>query len=213
MREFRYLAGTELRAKGGNAIEGYAAVFNSQSEDLGGFRESIRPGAFSRAIREKQDVRCLFNHNSDTILGRTRSGTLRLLEDSTGLQFNCDLPDTQAGRDVREMIRRGDINQCSFGFVAQDDTWSRDGKTRELVDVDLFDVSPVTYAAYPQTSVSARSLWPDGIPAGVKTHCTGEPIGCYQFRPIVSVRASDDSEAERLEASRRLAWVRLMNLL
>src|SRR2546427_740708 len=99
-REVRCVSGHELRASGNN-IEGYAAIFNSLSEDLGGFRERIRTGAFARAIREKQDCRALFNHNPNMILGRTRSGTLRLSEDGTGLLFDCNLPDTSAGRDVR----------------------------------------------------------------------------------------------------------------
>jgi uncharacterized protein len=182
--ERRYLAGAELRATGGNRLEGYAAVFNSLSEDLGGFRESINPGAFARAIREKQDVRCLFNHDRGAVLGRTRAGTLRLAEDSVGLHFDCDLPDTSTARDLHALIKRGDISQCSFGFVCRDDRWAEESGEvrRRLLDVDLTDVSAVTVPAYSDTSVSARSLWPDGAPAGVARHQAGEPSGCYQMR-------------------------------
>jgi HK97 family phage major capsid protein/HK97 family phage prohead protease len=180
--ERRFFKASQVRAsQGGKGIAGYAAVFNQLSEDLGGFRERIIPGAFSRCLGSDPDVRCLFNHDSNIILGRTKSGTLELREDRTGLFFDCRLPDTQAGRDIRESVSRGDIDQCSFGFVVQGQTWhdekDTDGKTRtirELTDVDLFDVSPVTYAAYPQTSVSAREavpsalLWPEGRPVEIE---------------------------------------------
>ena len=149
---------TELRANADKPqIEGYAAVFSTRA-DIGYVTESIAPGAFTRAIAEKQDVRCLFNHEPDHVLGRTKSGTLALSEDSKGLKFVCDLPDTQMGRDVREMIKRGDVDQCSFGFVVIDEEVTRgETTTRVIKDVDLFDVSPVTYPAYPTTSVEARS--------------------------------------------------------
>lgn len=177
-KEIRFFHVSVLRASGdGKRITGYAAVFNSLSEDLGGFREMVMPGAFDRCLRGAPDVRCLFNHDPNLVLGRTRSGTLRLSADSSGLKFDCDIPDTQAGRDVRESIRRGDVDQCSFGFIVNGQNWREedDGSglpqsIRELTDVDLFDVSPVTYPAYPQTSVSARLLWPEGEPTEVRSH-------------------------------------------
>ena len=177
-KEIRFYKFSALRASGdGKHITGYAAVFNSLSEDLGGFREIVLPGAFDRCLRGGPDVRCLFNHDANIVLGRTKSGTLRLSADSNGLKFDCDVPDTQAGRDVRESIRRGDIDQCSFGFVVNGQNWREEKDAtgnpqtvRELSDVELFDVSPVTYAAYPQTSVSARLLWPEGEPAEVRSH-------------------------------------------
>jgi len=151
---------TEIRAAKDEKpqIEGYAAVFNTET-DLGYVRESIAPGAFKRAIAEKQDVRCLFNHEPDHVLGRTKSGTLALDEDAKGLHFLCDLPDTQMGKDVREMIKRGDVDQCSFGFIVRDEeiTYDDDFAKRVIKDADLFDVSPVTFPAYPTTSVEARS--------------------------------------------------------
>jgi HK97 family phage prohead protease len=197
--ERRYLAGAELRASGGNRISGYAAVFNSLSEDLGGFRENINPGAFARAIREKQDVRCLFNHDNNFVLGRTKSGTLRVSEDSVGLHFDCDLPDTMQGQNLRELIRRGDVSQCSFGFLCRDDQWSEEAgeARRRLLDCDLLDVSPVTYAAYSETSVSARSLWPDGAPAGVARHRAGDVAGCYQLRAGGLIVPTRDPREER----------------
>lgn len=211
MRELRFISGAELRAIGGNGIEGYAAVFNSPSGDLGGFTETIKPGAFTRAIKTRQDVRALFNHNPNAIIGRTKSGTLRLSEDSAGLHFACDLPDTQLGRDVRASIKRGDIDGCSFGFIARSDSWNTQGTERQLLDVDLLDVGPVTYPAYTATSVSARSLWPDGIPAGVKSHRTSDAVtACYAFcgagRIVVAVPSLDPVlETERARARLRLA--------
>lgn len=179
-KEIRTITVAELRAKGGDkpGIEGYAAVFNKRSENLGWFREEIMPGAFSRALKEDQDVRALVNHNPDKIIGRTKSGTLQLTEDAKGLRFSCDLPDTQDARDLLESIKRGDIDQCSFGFAVRKQTWidEKDPATgqmssvRQLNDVDLFDVSAVTYPAYPQTSVDVRSLFPDGVPEDVRDH-------------------------------------------
>ena len=161
--ERRHLSeGLQLRALkgGGKTLTGYAAVFNSLSEDLGGFREIIRPGAFDRALRDRQDVRALVNHDSGQILGRTTSGTLRLFKDSRGLRYEVDLPDTTAARDVAESIKRGDITGSSFGFRTIADAWPKvDGavKKREVIDLDLLDVSPVTYPAYAETQVSLRA--------------------------------------------------------
>lgn len=177
-REYRVLKAAQVRAKAdGNQIEGYAAVFNQPSEDLGGFTEVIKPGAFANALSSKQDVRCLFNHDANVVLGRTASGTLTLAEDNTGLHFVCDLPDTQSARDIKASIARGDVSQCSFGFCANEQEWNEEKQAdgsykviRSLIDVDLFDVSPVTYPCYPQTAVSARALWPDGEPLEITEH-------------------------------------------
>src|SRR5260370_36306164 len=136
-----------------------------------GFQERIVPGAFKRALEEKADVRALINHDPNKVLGRTASGTLTLDEDSKGLKFRCQMPDTGYATDLLKSIRRGDISQCSFGFIVREDTWieSNENPTiRELRDVDLFDVSVVTFPAYADTSVDARSLWPEGLPAQVE---------------------------------------------
>lgn len=166
--ERRFEKGIELREEGGKRmIRGYAARFNSPSQDLGGFIEKIDPGAFAKAI-DRDDVRALFNHDSNLILGRNKAGTLTLREDESGLYCEIDPPDTTAGRDLVESIRRGDIDGMSFAFSPVDDSWGKmdDGTPlRTLREVALYDVSPVTYPAYRSTSVGVRSmLFPDGAP-------------------------------------------------
>lgn len=139
-------------------IEGTAAVYNSLSEDLGGFREKIEPGAFDNVLDD--DVRALFNHDNNMVLARTKSGTLDLSTDSDGLKYRFEAPDTTAGRDLTVMLERGDVDQSSFGFVVKEDTWREedDGTVvRTINEVErLFDVSPVTYPAYPDTDVAKR---------------------------------------------------------
>lgn len=140
-------------------LRGHAAVFNSLSERMYGFREVILPGAFTDAI-VNDDVRALWNHNPDYVLGRNRSKTLTLSEDGTGLAVEIDPPDAQWARDLLVSIRRGDVSQMSFGFQVQSERWEKkDGEViRTLTKLRLFDVSPVTYPAYPATDVSVRSL-------------------------------------------------------
>lgn len=154
----------EMSKNGQKTMTGLAARFNSMSEDLGGFREQIAPGAFKSAIMEGCDVRALFNHEPNMILGRTTAGTLRLAETDEGLSFEVDMPDTQCARDLMTSMKRGDINQCSFGFNVDDggDTWQKDAAaqwTRTIHVVSrLYDVSAVTYPAYQETSCAMRSL-------------------------------------------------------
>ncbi len=153
----------ELRAitdeNGLRHIVGYAAVFNSLSEDLGGFREKIDPGCFSKTINS-DDVRALWNHDSNHVLGRNKSGTLILSEDQRGLKIDVIPPDAQWARDLMVSIDRGDIDQMSFGFQKISDRWEGDypNEVRTLMEVRLFDVSPVTFPAYPDTEVGLRSL-------------------------------------------------------
>ena len=161
--ERRSMGRVELRAasEGKPAqLVGYAAVFNSRSEDLGGFREIIMPGAFDRALEEGHDVRALVNHNEDKMLGRTSSGTARLAVDEKGLGVEIDIPDTQAGRDTQVLVQRGDLSQMSFAFQTLADQWrTEEGEPiRELLDLKLYDVSVVAFPAYPATEVSARAL-------------------------------------------------------
>lgn len=140
-------------------IIGYAAVFNSRSQDLGGFTEIIKPGTFSRSLAAGADVRAFVDHNSSKIIGRTKSGTLKLREDERGLLAEISPANTTAGRDVVESIQRGDLDGMSFAFRTIKDEWRHeDGQLlRELQDVDLMDVSIVSWPAYSSTSVSMRS--------------------------------------------------------
>lgn len=164
------LDGVELRAAdgGGQILRGHAAVFNLLSDDLGGFREKISPGAFVKAIAE-DDVRALFNHDRNFVLGRSKSGTLRMREDGQGLAVEIDLPDNQTIRDlVLGPIKRGDVSQMSFGFrvAPGGQAWAKDDEgraIRTLTSLRLFDVSAVTYPAYPDTDVAVRELrsWAD----------------------------------------------------
>src|ERR1700674_3929231 len=141
-------------------IVGYPAKFNKLSRRMWGMREQIMPGAFKRTLAEGADVRALLNHNPDIVLGRNKAGTLRLKEDSTGLRMEIDAPDTQAARDLMTSIDRGDISQGSFRFRTVTDNWHmQDGETiRDLIDVDLMDVSPVTFPAYEDTDMGVRAF-------------------------------------------------------
>lgn len=165
-KEVRFLSRAELRVGGGEGkpptIVGYAALFNSLSSDLGGFREVLLPGCFARCLADGADVRALVDHMPYRIIGRNKAGTLRLAEDDKGLRVEIDPPDTTIGRDVVESLRRGDLTGMSFGFFTVSDQWRMvDGlPLRELVEVTLDggDVSVVTYPAYPDTTVAVRSL-------------------------------------------------------
>ena len=160
---FGGLAGVELRAQGeGDAtreIRGHASVFNQEEVIFPGFREVILPGAFEKAIG-RDDVRALWNHDSNIVLGRSTAGTLKLEEDKIGLAYSVDPPDTQLVRDmVISPIERGDVTGSSFGFrvetaneIPQDDG----SLLREVVAAELIDVSPVTFPAYPDATVAMR---------------------------------------------------------
>jgi HK97 family phage prohead protease len=143
-----------------SGMSGYAAVFGSATEIAGMFREQIAPGAFAEAVK-RDDVRALFNHDANFVLGRSTSGTLRLIEDDKGLRYDVDVPDTTWARDLMVSVQRGDVSQSSFAFEVTEDEWDY-GKRgempmRTIKNVRLYDVSPVTYPAYSATSVSARS--------------------------------------------------------
>lgn len=143
-------------------VEGYASVFNSMSEDLG-FREIILPGAFSDVL--DNDVRALYNHDSNYLLARTTSGTLELKEDEKGLYYRFEMPNTSYGNDMLELFRRGDLTQSSFGFTVEKDSWRmKDGQQVRYIERvgSLFDVSPVVYPAYSQASSGLRSAEPKG---------------------------------------------------
>jgi HK97 family phage prohead protease len=166
--------GADLRAAGPMRLAGYAALFNTPTTIAGLFREQIAPGAFRAALDRGDDVRALFNHDAGVVLGRTRSGTLRLTEDHRGLRYELDLPDTTQARDVWTLVQRGDISQSSFAFTVPDGgdditpAVSRSDLPLRIINtLQLFDVSPVTYPAYAETTVSARAQQRLGRVGGV----------------------------------------------
>lgn len=163
-KETRIVDITNLQTRDGTGnepvvISGYAAVFNSKTSIGDFFEEVIAPGAFARTISENGDIRALFNHNWDHVLGRTKNGTLKVEEDTRGLKFEVELPNTSLARDLAESLRRGDINQCSFGFYATNDTWDYavEPAVRTLNEIELYEISVVSIPAYEDTEVSLRS--------------------------------------------------------
>ena len=144
----------------GMEFEGYASVFNSRSENLGGFTEFVAPGAFTRSLKSRNDVKLLWNHDSGAVLGSTRAKTMTLVEDERGLKVSATLPNTTLGRDVAELIRTKIIDSMSFGFNVIKDSWNAEGNERTLNQVRLHEVSIVAFPAYSQTagSTSVRSI-------------------------------------------------------
>lgn len=183
---------------GGMRLSGYAAVFNSEAVIGGLFREVVKPGAFKKTIKDKADVRALFNHDRNIVLGRTKNGTLTLAEDDKGLRIDIDLPDTQQAKDLYRQIERGDIDQMSFGFNVVKDSWTRASNDselplRELRELRLFDVSPVTFPAYATTEIQARSLVES---AGIlQSDSTPEPE--VEIPPNHSIEPQVDPHIER----------------
>jgi uncharacterized protein len=157
------MTGVELRAdpsgKGPGTAVGYAAVFEPSTFDAGHFIETIRRGAFSDAVN--QDVRALKNHDANYLLGRSKARSLRMVEDVLGLRVEIDLPDTQTGRDTAYEIKTGLLDGMSFSFSTDADEWDYSGDVpkRTLTKIrDLFDVGPVAFPAYTDTSIAMRSL-------------------------------------------------------
>jgi len=144
-------------------ITGYAAVFEKLSVPMWGFKEKIQAGAFKKSL-ETNNVKSLWNHNSDLVLGSTGSGTLKLVEDKKGLRFEMTLPDTQAGRDAYVLVERGDVTQMSFGFRVRGQIWDEsDPKNiiRTLTEIELYEISLTAFPAYNQTSAKTRSIHDD----------------------------------------------------
>lgn len=158
----------EERAGGGRVVTGYAAVFHREGDAGTEYRlgtdivERIAPTAFNRALQEKHDARALFNHDPNMLLGRAGAGTLRLSVDARGLKYEIDVPDTTVGKDVAASISRGDLAGSSFSFSINGKSGQRfekgkDHDVRHILDVDLYDVGPVTFPAYEATSTGLRS--------------------------------------------------------
>lgn len=158
--ELEHRVALEVRAAG-RKLSGYAATFGTEAK-IADFTEVIRIGAFTDSIRDaERDILALIDHSPQRLLGRTRSGTLHLAEDSKGLAFAIDVPDTQEGRDMLALAERGDLGGMSFGFRVPKggDVWN--GNRRELVKVDLVEVSIITaWPAYDGTVVQARAARP-----------------------------------------------------
>lgn len=168
--EIRSFDVTELRVAddgaGGQVLTGHAAVFNQLSVDLGGFREKIEPGAFADSLLA-DDIRALWNHDSNLVLGRNRAGTLQLAEDERGLAVKITPPPAQWARDAMVTIGRGDVSQMSFMFDTITDSWQivEGENIRTLHKVRAWEVSPVTFPAYPQTEIGLRAA--PGLMGGV----------------------------------------------
>jgi HK97 family phage prohead protease len=161
IRNFDFKIDTNEKNDNQKILIGHAAVFGEYT-DMGWFQERILPGAFTEAILN-DDVRALFNHDPNYVIGRNKSGTLSLSEDAQGLAIEIIPPDTQFAKDLMVLISRGDISQMSFAFQVLEEKWtnfvenSRQDK-RDLIKVSLYDVSPVTYPAYPTTDVALKSF-------------------------------------------------------
>jgi HK97 family phage prohead protease len=187
------LPNTELRvvtaADGTRTVSGLIP-YNAKSVDLGGFTELIAPGAFAAAILPDADVLALRDHNSSALLGRTKSGTLSLTDSTDGLRYIVKLPNTSVANDLAESIDRGDLDSTSFGFAVIEDKWTAtaDEVLRTLVSVELLEVSPCSFPAYPDASVSIRSA-PQEIQDRIKTT---SPV---EVTPEAdATRAADDSD-------------------
>lgn len=140
----------------GRTLSGYAAVFDSPTM-IGTFQEIIKKGAFTRSLSslEAQKIKAIYEHDNSQLLGRLGSQTLRLWEDDKGLCFELDLPNTTLGNDVAELVKRGDLAGCSFGFSVRSENWTDMG--RELLDLDLFEITLTSSPAYEATSVDIRA--------------------------------------------------------
>lgn len=151
----------EVRAAGDTMrIGGYAAKFNTRSQNLGGFTETINPGFFTKSEGDGfPGVMARYNHDDNWLLGTTAGGTLRLAIDGTGLDYEVDLPSFRS--DVFELVQRGDVQKSSFAFITFEDDWTLDENgfpLRSLIAGQLIDVAPVNSPAYLDTSSGLRSL-------------------------------------------------------
>lgn len=199
---------TELEVRqDGMTFTGYASVFNSPSEDLGGFIEYVAPGAFKRSLQSRNEIKLLWNHDSGEPLASLRGGTLRLTEDNVGLRVEAQLPNTTRGRDVAELLRTRVIDSMSFGFNVIKDSWSSDGRTRTLESVRLSEVSVVSFPAYSATTATVRSLEstidPDKLADALLRLESGEDLNDEQANLITDVvsKLKAQPETEEVEDS------------
>jgi HK97 family phage prohead protease len=211
--EVRWSGMHEIRAEDGK-LSGYAAVFDSWSVDLGGFRERITPGAFKKTLQEKPDVRALLNHDSTYILGRTKNGTLKLREDEYGLRMELDPSDTSYGRDLIELVRRGDVDGMSFGFRVVNDSWDmvEDQLSRSVHEVELIEVSAVTFPAYPATQLSARGFH---LPTNTDLRSYLSEIGADvdQVMDLIEPPAPEEDHAGRTTVDMALRHLKMRRLM
>jgi HK97 family phage prohead protease len=181
----------EMRATGdGMTFEGYASVFDSPSEPIGGrFTEYVAPGAFKRSLQARNDVKLLWNHDTGQVLGSTRAGTLKLVEDSIGLKAIATLPDTQLGRDTATLLKRGDVANMSFGFTVPQggDSWNTEGNVRTLKSVKLHEVSIVAFPAYQASTASVRSISADSLAIALEALENGSELTEDQANLITDV--------------------------
>jgi HK97 family phage prohead protease len=193
----------EVRAEGdGMTFTGYASVFNSPSEDLGGFVEYVAPGAFKRSLQSRNEVKLLWNHDAGEPLASLRGGTMQLVEDSRGLKVTAQLPQTSRGRDVAELLRTKVIDSMSFGFNVIRDSWSTDGKIRTLESVRLFETSIVSFPAYSQTTATVRSaqtINPDELADALLKLESGEELDSKSAELITDVVAKLKAQPETEE--------------
>lgn len=217
--ERRWTTGeVEVRSVGQKAyIEGYAAVFNSRSKNLGGFVEVVERPAFNKTVKEA-DVRALWNHDPSLLLGRTRAGTLKLSVDNSGLYYRTEAPNTSYANDLVELLARGDVTQSSFSFFKIHDEWDLtedEYPQRHLTEVGLVDVSPVTYPAYEEaTSGVSRAAALGGLAkrCGLEVCQLADEEAIRRAISDGPVRTADDSPSAGAEsqpdaeATRRSHW-------
>lgn len=198
----RRIVNGRLEARGAGetrTLSGLAAVFGRETVIGPWFREVIQPGAFTESIAQ-DDVRALFNHDPNLVLGRNVSGTLTLSEDADGLRYDVTPPDTTYARDLMVVVDRGDVSQSSFAFEVPDggDEWNYDelkaGKLplRTITKARLYDVSPVTYPAYTDTTVSARAQQMAGPAAAADRLAAAQAVDGARVAALVRARAELD---------------------
>lgn len=211
--EVRTLRGRELRTEKRDDVTyltGYVANYGVLSSDFAGpkgkvWRERIKPGFFTRALAEQQDVRHLQNHDPNLVLGRTKAGTTELFEDEKGLGFRTRMGTRSYEMDLAESVTRGDVDEMSFGFVALDEKWTKEGgiEVRELIDGELFDISTVTYPAYPGTAagIDSRAMFPNGAPLELRSRLMGPGAADRSAieRPAALARVQERRVASRGE--------------